>query len=160
MWYLASRSPNSRGARWEWTILILYLVSLATWNYTMIFIYIIKINASFYQLKMLMFYNAQTTNLTFVGKQWDIKYIVRVLCNPKLVVTLNQIFNCSNRWYGVRGHLLINVQNFKYWCWQQNTKACLTYSTLNERSNKCITSFNCNHPFYFNNTNTLLHPSL
>ena len=31
-----------------------------------------SIDVMFYQVKLLMFYNVQTTNLTFVGKIWDI----------------------------------------------------------------------------------------
>ena len=43
-----------------------YLVSLAIWIYTML--YIFTIDVFFYQLKLLVFYDAQTTNFTFVGK--------------------------------------------------------------------------------------------
>ena len=47
---------------------ILYLVSLTSWSYTMLCLFIINIFLATKQ-KMFMFYNAQTTNLIFVGKK-------------------------------------------------------------------------------------------
>ena len=46
------------------------LVSLTIWKYT--FLYLPTIKVFFYQVKMLLFYNLQTSNLTFVGKNWDV----------------------------------------------------------------------------------------
>jgi hypothetical protein len=43
-----------------------YLVSPTIWNYTIVYIFII--DGISYQVKMLMLYNVQTTNLIFVDK--------------------------------------------------------------------------------------------
>ena len=42
-----------------------FLRSLTTWIYTML--YLFAIDVTFYQVKLLMFYNVQSTNLTFAG---------------------------------------------------------------------------------------------
>ena len=57
------------------------------WIYTVP--YLVTIDVIFYQVKLLVFYNVQTTNLTFVGKIWEIQYIDIALHNSKYSVTLN-----------------------------------------------------------------------
>ena len=46
-------------------------------------LYLFSIDVNFDQAKLLLFYNVQTTNLTFVDKLWDIQYIDKGFCNPK-----------------------------------------------------------------------------
>ena len=57
------------------------LVWLIIWSY--IFLYIFTINVLLYQVKMLMFYSVQMTNLTMVGKIWDAPYTIIALRNSK-----------------------------------------------------------------------------
>ena len=39
---------------------------------------------SLYQVKFLVFFNVQTTDLTIVGMMWDVHYLDIALCNSKL----------------------------------------------------------------------------
>ena len=55
---------------------MLYLVSLTAWSYTMLYRFTI------YEVKMLRFYNVQTTNLIFVGKK-EMQFIDIPLSNSK-----------------------------------------------------------------------------
>ena len=54
------------------THLIWYLVSLSTWSYT--FLYNFTANVFVCHMKMVLFYNVQTTNSTFVGKKINEMY--------------------------------------------------------------------------------------
>jgi hypothetical protein len=49
-------------------------------------LYLLIINLLYYHVKMSMFQNAQTTNLTFVGKKWDIVWIVVALHVFQIVI--------------------------------------------------------------------------
>ena len=56
---------------WRW-----YSMWLTVWSYTLLYLFTIEV--FFDGVKLLMFYNVQTTKLTFVGKIWDylgFKYI-------------------------------------------------------------------------------------
>jgi hypothetical protein len=50
---------------------IWYLVWLSIWIYTVLFFLLLKLIS--YRVKLSMFYNVQTINLTFVGKIWDVQ---------------------------------------------------------------------------------------
>ena len=49
-------------------------------KYAYLYTHFSKYNA---QVKLLVFYNVQTTNLTFVGKICDIQHMNIALCNSK-----------------------------------------------------------------------------
>ena len=61
--------------------LICCLVALTIRSYTVLYLFTVDVIS--YQVKLLMFYNVQTINLTFVGQIWDIQYIDVVLRNSK-----------------------------------------------------------------------------
>jgi hypothetical protein len=75
-----SKGPNM----WEfldtswWATPIRYLVSLPIWIHMEICLLTIDVN--FYQVRLLMSCNVQTTNLTFVGEVWNALYMCVYVC--------------------------------------------------------------------------------
>ena len=77
----------------DWTLPLLW----TTWNMIFSVTFYSELHSAisftidvvFYQVKLLMYYNDQTTNLTLVDIKWDIQCIVIALCKPKQQVTLN-----------------------------------------------------------------------
>ena len=47
--------------------------------------YLFTIDAAFYEVNLLMFYNVQTTNLTFVGNIWDTQSTDIALRNSPII---------------------------------------------------------------------------
>ena len=56
---------TSRNLHYIW-----YWVRPTIWSYTMLYMFTTVVVV--YQVKLLIFYDVQTTNLTFIGKTWDI----------------------------------------------------------------------------------------
>ena len=61
-------------------------------------LYLFTINVQLNQVKMFMFYNDQTTNLTFLGKKP--RYIVNIYSNTYFqIVTVNILISVYFLWY-------------------------------------------------------------
>ena len=70
-------------------------------------LYLFTINVQLNQVKMFMFYNDQTTNLTFLGKKP--RYIVNIYSNTYFqIVTLNILISVYFLWY------LMSLTNLSY----------------------------------------------